>query len=101
MNDIERFGMFCMAKKMLPDQTLLAENAELRVRLEAAEETLRAIGAGEVDALVVEGAAGPQPFTLQGLAAGQKCASGEMLAQVSDAVIVLAAHVMSGDRAQR
>jgi PAS domain-containing protein len=37
---------------------LRAENAELRARLEDAEEMLRAIRAGEVDALVMEGAAG-------------------------------------------
>jgi hypothetical protein len=40
-------------------QTLLAENAELRARLEEAEEMLRAIRNGEVDALVVESSAGP------------------------------------------
>jgi len=69
------------------DQTLRAENAKLRARLEEAEETLRAIRAGEVDALVVEGDAGPQIFTLQGLDAEQNRFRGEMLAQVSDAVV--------------
>ncbi len=69
------------------DQALRAENAELRARLEEAEEMLRAIRAGEVDALVVEGDAGPQLFTLQGLDAVQNRLRGEMLAQVSDAVI--------------
>lgn len=39
---------------------------ELRVRLEEAEETLRAIRGGEVDALVVSGPDGEQVFTLQG-----------------------------------
>lgn len=42
------------------------EMEELRRRLEEAEETLRAIRSGEVDALVVEGADGEQIFTLQG-----------------------------------
>ena len=40
--------------------------AELRARLAEAEETLRAIRTGEVDAVVVAGKQGPQVFTLQG-----------------------------------
>jgi PAS domain S-box-containing protein len=71
------------------EQRLRAENAGLHVRLEAAEEMLRAIRSGEVDALVVEGEAGPQIFTLQGLDAEQNRFRGEMLAQVSDAVIAM------------
>jgi PAS domain S-box-containing protein len=42
------------------------ELAGLRVRLAEAEETLRAIRAGEVDAVVVAGKQGPQVFTLEG-----------------------------------
>jgi PAS domain S-box-containing protein len=42
------------------------EAAELRVRLANAEDTLRAIRAGEVDTVVVAGQQGPQVFTLQG-----------------------------------
>jgi PAS domain S-box-containing protein len=42
------------------------EIEQLRTRLEEAEETLRAIRSGEIDALVVEGPAGPQVFTLTG-----------------------------------
>lgn len=45
---------------------LLDELQTLRLRLEEAEETLRAISAGEVDALVVDGADGEQIFTLEG-----------------------------------
>jgi PAS domain S-box-containing protein len=48
-----------------PDK-LLAEIAALRLRLEEAEETLRAIGSGEVDAFVVSGPGGKQIFTLKG-----------------------------------
>jgi two-component system NarL family sensor kinase len=44
------------------------ELAELRARLAEAEETLRAIRGGEVDAVVVAGKEGPQVFTLQGAA---------------------------------
>ena len=51
---------FLMAKKIPTEQTLLDENPELRARLEEAEDTLRAIRGGEVDALVVEGAEGPE-----------------------------------------
>lgn len=40
--------------------------ATLRVRLAEAEETLRAIRSGEVDAVVVAGRQGPQVFTLEG-----------------------------------
>jgi two-component system NarL family sensor kinase len=40
--------------------------AELRGRLAEAEETLRAIRSGEVDAVVVAGHKGPQVFTLEG-----------------------------------
>ena len=47
-------------------EQLLAENEDLRARLDEAEETLRAIRSGEVDALVVRGAGGAQIFTLKG-----------------------------------
>ena len=68
---------------------LLAENAELRARLEEAEETLRAIHCGEVDALVVQSSAGPKVFTLQGLDAELNRFQGDILAQVNDAVIAV------------
>jgi PAS domain S-box-containing protein len=47
-------------------QQLLLEIEDLRARLEEAEETLRAIRSGEVDALVVSGPEGDQIYTLQG-----------------------------------
>ncbi|MFZ4617986.1 MAG: sensor histidine kinase [Rectinemataceae bacterium] len=43
---------------------LLIENRTLRLRLEEAEATLRAIGEGEVDAFVVSGEEGERVFTL-------------------------------------
>ena len=43
-----------------------AEVAELRRRLQEAEDTLEAIRSGEVDALVISTAAGEQIYTLQG-----------------------------------
>jgi PAS domain S-box-containing protein len=42
------------------------ELAELRTRLAEAEDTLRAIGSGEVDAVVVAGKQGDRVFTLEG-----------------------------------
>lgn len=45
---------------------LLAENERLRLALEEADETLRAIRSGEVDALVVSATDGERIFTLQG-----------------------------------
>lgn len=45
---------------------LQAENEELRRRLEEAEEALRAIREGEVDAVVVSGSRGTQIFSLSG-----------------------------------
>ena len=50
----------------------LSEMAMLRSRLEEAEETLRAIRNGEVDALVVEGPQGDQVFTLEGAEHGYR-----------------------------
>jgi PAS domain S-box-containing protein len=45
---------------------LAAENEDLRARLDEAEDTLRAIRNGEVDALIVSGVDGEQVFTLTG-----------------------------------
>lgn len=69
------------------DAALLAQNADLRARLEEVEETLQSIRTGAVDALVVETVAGPSIFLLQGLEAESNRFRGEILAQVSDAVI--------------
>ena len=44
----------------------LLQIEDLRMRLEEAEETLRAIRKGEVDALVVSGPQGDQVYTLKG-----------------------------------
>ena len=47
-------------------EQLLLELEELRAQLDEAEDTLRAIRSGEVDALVVSGLGGEQVFTLKG-----------------------------------
>jgi len=72
-----------------PEEKLRAENAAMCVRLEEAEETLRAIRSGEVDALVVETDQGPQIFSLDAAQAASNRFRGEILAQVSDAVIAV------------
>jgi two-component system, chemotaxis family, sensor kinase Cph1 len=46
--------------------TLRQENEELKSRLGEAEETIRALRSGEVDAIVIYGPEGPSVFTLQG-----------------------------------
>jgi PAS domain S-box-containing protein len=53
-------------------ESLLAEIAELRERLDEAEGTLRAIGSGEVDALVITNESGQQVFTLKGAEHGYR-----------------------------
>ncbi len=50
----------------LSRQQLLAELEDLRARLAGAEETLRAIHEGDVDAIVVSGSKGEQVFSLTG-----------------------------------
>ncbi|MDB6005493.1 MAG: Histidine kinase, partial [Prosthecobacter sp.] len=70
-------------------EQLKAANAELSSRLDDAEETLRAIRTGEVDALVVEGQSGTQIFTLQGIDAESNRFRGDILAQISDAVVAV------------
>lgn len=51
---------------MTTPSDLEARNRELEERLAEAEEALRAIRSGEVDAIIAEGPAGDQIFTLQG-----------------------------------
>jgi len=78
-----------MTSNSSSDMQLLAENAQLRARLEEAEDTLRAIRNGEVEAIVVETADGPQVFMLQGLDAESNRFRGELLGQVSDCIIAV------------
>jgi len=78
-----------MLSKAPSRAALLDVNAELRARLDEAEETLCAIRNGEVDALVVESDTGPQVYTLQGHDAEANRFRGEILSQVSDAVIAV------------
>ncbi|HEU4929023.1 MAG TPA: ATP-binding protein [Candidatus Krumholzibacteria bacterium] len=67
-------------------ETLLHEQiAELRARLEEAEETLRAIRTGEVDAVVV----GDQIYMLTSAEAASNQLRGRALSHVSDAVFMV------------
>ena len=49
----------------MSEANLLAEIADMRIRLQEAEETIRAIRSGSVDAFLVEGAHGARVYTLQ------------------------------------
>jgi len=71
---------------------LRAENAELRAQLQEAEETLSAIGSGEVDALVV----GSKIYTLESADASSNRLRKDVLAQMEDAVVACddAGHVI-------
>ena len=66
-------------------ESLLAETQTLRARLEEAEETLRAIRGGEVDALVV----GDRLYVLEGVEAASNRFRSEVIAQIDDAVIAV------------
>ena len=83
-----------MHPKSRSKAAILKENADLHARLAEAEEMLRAIQTGEVDSLVIQTTSGPQVYTPQGQDAEATRVRGEMLAQVSDAVIAV-------DRAER
>ena len=78
-----------MVSNNSPEAQLRAENADLRARLQEAEEKLRAIRSHEVDALVVDTADGPQIFTLASADARSNRLRGEILSQVRDPVIAM------------
>lgn len=61
MCERKRYGV----KPQTPTQ-LVPDLEDLRARLDEAEDTLRAIRSGEVDALVVSGVGGEQVYTLKG-----------------------------------
>src|SRR5512143_1306866 len=84
-------------KTALPTQKqLVDENADLRARLNEAEDTLRAIRNGEVDALVVSSVDGDQIFTLKGAELPYRILIEEMnecaLTLAMDGVILYANH---------
>jgi PAS domain S-box-containing protein len=91
MSTMSRAKNLVQTSRISPEAAalLLAENSALRIRLEEAEETLRAIRHGEVDALVVNGPIGTQIYTLQGTDAESNQFRGEILSQISDAVVAV------------
>ena len=66
-------------------QSLAEENAQLRARLEEAEDLLRAIRNGELDALVVDGGL----YRLESAEAASNRLRGEILEEIADAVIAV------------
>jgi two-component system NarL family sensor kinase len=74
--------------------------AELRARLANAEETLRAIRTGEVDAVVVAGKQGPRVFTLEGAEHAYRvlieCMNEGALILTADGVILYANQSFAG-----
>jgi PAS domain S-box-containing protein len=66
------------------------ELAKLRARLAEAEETLRAIGASEVDTMVVAGKQGPQVFTLEGAGHAYRM----LIESMNEGALTLTAHKM-------
>ncbi|MEO6711062.1 MAG: PAS domain-containing protein, partial [Planctomycetota bacterium] len=66
-------------------QALLRENAELRARLAEAEETLRALSNGELDAVVV----GDDVYRLESASDATDRFRRDVLAQMEDAVLAL------------
>jgi len=78
-----------MTNEAQTEQSLRAENAELRARLAAAEESLRALRGGDAAAPVVESSTAPQVISQQGRDAESNRFRDEILAQVSDAVIAV------------
>ena len=66
-------------------RALQDENTELRARVEEAEEMLRAIRGGEVDALII----GDQVYTLESADAASNRFRGEVLAQINEVVIAV------------
>ena len=72
-----------MSAKVENIEYLVLENESLKARLEEAEELLRAIKGGEVDALVV----GEQIYSLESSDAASSRFRGEVLSQITEAVI--------------
>ena len=78
-----------MTGKSKRERELLAENAELRARLEKSEETLRTIRGGEVDTIIV----GEQAYMLERAGTSSNLFRGEVLTQINDAVIAVDNHM--------
>jgi signal transduction histidine kinase/ActR/RegA family two-component response regulator len=69
-------------------EELVKENADLRQRLEVAEESIRAIRGGEVDALVVQDDHGPGDKLMVKHIVVEEVLAQSILEQVADAVVI-------------
>ncbi len=84
--------------KSTTQAALLSENAELRMRLEAAEAALYALRNGEGGAPVTEVASAPQVLSLQGLATASNPSCGELLTRDAEVRQLLEAVHIVRDR---
>ena len=81
---------------MAPDTTAQQRIAELSARLEEAEETLRAVSAGEIDAFIVQGPAGEQVYSLRSAEQPYRTLVEEM--QEGAAILTLAGDILYCNR---
>ena len=81
---------------MAPDTTAQQRIAELSARLEEAEETLRAVRAGEIDAFIVQGPRGEQVYSLRGAEQPYRTLVEEM--QEGAAILTLAGDILYCNR---
>ena len=81
---------------MEPDTTAQRRIEELSARLEEAEETLRAVSAGEIDAFIVQGPRGEQVYSLRGAEHPYRTLVEEM--QEGAAILTLAGDILYCNR---
>jgi two-component system, sensor histidine kinase len=79
-----------------PDTTAQRRIDELSARLEEAEETLRAVSAGEIDAFIVQGPRGEQVYSLRGAEHPYRTLVEEM--QEGAAILTLAGDILYCNR---
>ena len=81
---------------MAPDTTAQQRICELSARLEEAEETLRAVSAGEIDAFIVQGPRGEQVYSLRSIEQPYRTLVEEM--QEGAAILTLAGDILYCNR---
>ena len=81
---------------MAPDTTAQQRIVELSARLEEAEETLRAVRAGEIDAFIVQGPRGEQVYSLRSVEQPYRTLVEEM--QEGAAILTLAGDILYCNR---
>ena len=85
-----------MDKTVAPDTIAQQRIDELSARLEEAEETLRAVSAGEIDAFIVQGPRGEQVYSLRGAEQPYRTLVEEM--QEGAAILTLAGDILYCNR---